>query len=96
MAVRSFAWMNDAACRGEPLDLFFGIDGERGGSVARRQAKAKAICQPCPARAECADHALSMPEKYGIFGGLSEEERAKERRRRARREPEARAKECAA
>ena len=36
----------------------------------------KAICRPCPAIAACRDHALSVREPYGIWGGLSEQERA--------------------
>ncbi|HEX3827166.1 MAG TPA: WhiB family transcriptional regulator, partial [Sporichthyaceae bacterium] len=34
---------------------------------------------------ECLNYALSRPEKYGVWGGLNEEERAAERRRRMRR-----------
>jgi WhiB family transcriptional regulator, redox-sensing transcriptional regulator len=36
-------------------------------------------------RNECLDYAISRPEKYGTWGGLNEDERASERRRRMRR-----------
>lgn len=80
-----FSWMQDAACRGEDLVLFFGPDGERPPQKDIREREAKAICAQCPARNECVDYALSRPEKYGTWGGLNEDERASERRRRMRR-----------
>ncbi len=39
----------------------------------------------CPVRGECLNYAVSRPEKYGTWGGLNEEERSSERRRRMRR-----------
>ncbi|GAA3440637.1 MULTISPECIES: WhiB family transcriptional regulator [Streptosporangiaceae] len=81
----SWGWQDDAACRGEDLVLFFGPDGERQPERDIRERKAKAICGQCPVRAECLDYALSRPEKYGTWGGLNEDERASERRRRMRR-----------
>ena len=81
----SWGWQDDAACRGEDLVLFFGPDGERPAQKDVRERKAKAICAQCPVRAACLDYALTRPEKYGTWGGLNEDERASERRRRMRR-----------
>lgn len=81
----SWEWQEDAACRGEELVLFFGPDGERQPEKDIREREAKAICAQCPVRAECLDYALSRPEKYGTWGGLNDDERASERRRRMRR-----------
>ena len=81
----SWSWQDDAACRGESLDLFFPMDGERGAGRDVRERKAKEICAQCPVRSECLDYAISRPEKYGTWGGLNEDERASERRRRMRR-----------
>jgi WhiB family redox-sensing transcriptional regulator len=78
-------WMDAAECRGEDLILFFGIDGERQPEREIRERKAKAVCMRCPVRAECLDYAVSRPEKSGLWGGLNEDERAMERRRRQRR-----------
>lgn len=80
-----WGWQDAAACRGEDIGLFFGPDGERQPEREIRERKAKAICVTCPVRAECLEYALSRPEKYGVWGGLNEEERASERRRRMRR-----------
>lgn len=68
-------WQLLAACRGEDPDVFFHPEGERGAARAARIAHAKAICTACPVRAACAAHALAVREPYGIWGGLSEEER---------------------
>ena len=81
----NWGWQDDAACREEDLILFFGPDGERQPEREIRERKAKAVCAECPVRTECLNYALSRPEKYGVWGGLNEEERAAERRRRMRR-----------
>jgi WhiB family redox-sensing transcriptional regulator len=54
---------------------FFHPDGERGPARARREARAKAICHTCPVLEMCREHALTVHEPYGIWGGLSESER---------------------
>ena len=81
----NWAWQDAAACRGKEILLFFGPDGERQPERDVRERKAKAVCASCPVRAECLAYAISRPEKYGVWGGLNEEERASERRRRMRR-----------
>src|SRR5690606_38314031 len=79
------SWHDDAACRGEDPVLWFGADWEPADQRAAREAAAKAICVTCPVRRECLDHAVEHPERYGLWGGLTEEELARERRRRGRR-----------
>ena len=37
---------------------------------------AKAICATCPVLEQCREYALSAHEPYGIWGGMTEEERA--------------------
>jgi WhiB family transcriptional regulator, redox-sensing transcriptional regulator len=77
------SWQDRAACAGTDAQLFFGPDGETGQQREIREAKAKAVCAVCPVRAQCLDCALGTSIKYGIWGGLNKEERARERRRRA-------------
>ena len=81
----SWAWQDGAACRGKEIVLFFGPDGERQPERDIRERKAKLVCASCPVKMECLNYAVSRPEKYGTWGGLNEEERASERRRRMRR-----------
>jgi WhiB family transcriptional regulator, redox-sensing transcriptional regulator len=78
----NWGWQDAAACRGEDLLLFFGPDGERQPEREIRERKAKEVCAACPVRLECLNYAVSRPEKYGTWGGLNEDERSAERRRR--------------
>jgi WhiB family redox-sensing transcriptional regulator len=68
-------WQMAGACRGEDPRLFFHPEGERGPARETREAAAKSVCATCPVIAECAAHALSVREPYGVWGGLSEDER---------------------
>ncbi len=79
------SWQDRAACRGTDGLLFFGPDHEARSARKTREAKAKAVCKVCPVRVQCLDYALRNSIRHGIWGGLDEEERARERRRRARR-----------
>jgi WhiB family transcriptional regulator, redox-sensing transcriptional regulator len=78
------SWQARAACAGMDAQLFFAPDGERPQQREIREAKAKAVCALCPVRAQCLDYALRNSIRGGIWGGLNQEERSRERRRRAR------------
>jgi WhiB family redox-sensing transcriptional regulator len=84
MATPDWAWQRDAACRGDDVGLFFGLDGERGDAKAQRERKAKAICSQCPVRNECLSYAVET-RQLGFWGGLNDDQRQSERRRRQRR-----------
>ncbi|MFI6296789.1 WhiB family transcriptional regulator [Nonomuraea sp. NPDC050790] len=79
-----WTWQQQAACRGTELMLFFRTEGERAGARDARERRAQQVCGRCPVREPCLAYALSRPEKYGTWGGLNEDERASERRRRSR------------
>lgn len=68
-------WQLLGACRGADPNIFFHPEGERGPAREAREKAAKAICASCPVRVTCAEHALSVREPYGVWGGLSEDER---------------------
>jgi WhiB family redox-sensing transcriptional regulator len=46
--------------------------------------EAKAICDICPVRLSCLEHALAMRERDGVWGGMTERERRKIIRQRRR------------
>lgn len=72
-----------AACRTADPDLFFTPAAEFMAAYEARVTKAKAVCAECPARDACLNWALEHSE-YGIWGGLTEDERrALLRQRRA-------------
>lgn len=73
-------WFRFAACRPEfadrPIDQW--VDQFFPGRGAPT-SPVKAICAECPAQEACAEH--GMAEKYGIWGGFSERERRRLRRK---------------
>ncbi len=68
-------WQYKGLCREADPEIFFHPEGERGGTRRRRDEAAKAICARCPVIMECRTHALSVQEPYGVWGGLTEDER---------------------
>jgi WhiB family redox-sensing transcriptional regulator len=79
-------WQLEGSCREVDRALFFHPEGERGPARRARDAAAKAVCLTCPVIGACREHALAVREPYGVWGGLSEEDRrliyATRRRRR--------------
>ncbi len=69
-------WQERALCAETDPEAFF---PEKGGSTR----EAKKICTGCEVRAECLEYALANDERFGIWGGLSERERRRLRRRTA-------------
>jgi WhiB family redox-sensing transcriptional regulator len=63
-------WWQAACCRGVDTDTFFPLPGDQ---VGIRQALR--ICESCPVRVPCRQYALGRRERYGIWGGLTEETR---------------------
>jgi WhiB family transcriptional regulator, redox-sensing transcriptional regulator len=68
-------WQLRGLCRGKDSSLFFHPEGERGAARSSRESAAKEICMNCPVQISCADHALKVREPYGVWGGMTEEER---------------------
>lgn len=68
-------WQHDGSCLTEDSEIFFFSDGERGEFRKRHELKAKEICASCTVISDCRAFALEVREPYGIWGGLSEEDR---------------------
>lgn len=68
------SWQDRALCAQTDPEAFF---PEKGGSTR----EAKRVCVGCDVRAECLEYALAKDERFGIWGGLSERERRKLKRR---------------
>ena len=68
-------WQYEGACRSMDSEMFFHPDGERGPRRRNRENAAKTICASCPVIDACRTHALAVQEPYGIWGGLSEDDR---------------------
>jgi WhiB family redox-sensing transcriptional regulator len=81
-AFRELNWAARAACKGMDTSIFFGyadtvaISGHGMPRAEREKLKeVRDICRGCPVRTECAVHALTYPEPFGIWGGLTRKER---------------------
>ena len=74
--MEEWEWQYKGACRDLDPEAFFHPDGERGPRRRNREMAAKAVCASCPVIAACRAHALAVQEPYGIWGGLSEDDRA--------------------
>jgi WhiB family redox-sensing transcriptional regulator len=68
-------WQMRGLCRGADVSMFYPPDGERGRRRAQREKRAKRLCQACPVIAQCRDYALAVGEPYGVWGGMTENER---------------------
>ena len=67
--------LTEALCGQTDPELFF---PEKGGTTE----PAKAICRQCTVQAECLNWAMTNREEFGIWGGLSPNEREALRKRR--------------
>lgn len=67
-------WQEQALCAQTDPEAFF---PEKGGSTR----EAKRICRACVVRDECLEYALEHDERFGIWGGLSERERRRVKKR---------------
>lgn len=70
-------WMQRGACTSADPESWFPDK-----SVPNQHIKAaKAICADCPVRIECLQFSLDNDERFGIWGGLTEYDRRKLRRK---------------
>ncbi|WP_063771538.1 WhiB family transcriptional regulator [Streptacidiphilus albus] len=72
---RNWEWQVDAACREVDARIFFHPPGERGAEYEARDQAAKTVCERCAVREPCLRFALDTHEPYGVWGGLTVEER---------------------
>lgn len=61
-------WQDQAACYGIDPDVFFPTSEEEAGP-------ALAYCNACRSRETCLSWALKNGERYGVWGGLTEQQR---------------------
>lgn len=71
-------WQTDAGCLDHDPELFFAKEDTDGA------AEALAICKACPVVDDCLEFALDTRQDYGVWGGMTENNRMALRRRRQR------------
>lgn len=76
LAAADLGWQDEALCAQVDGEIFY---PEKGGSTL----DAKRVCMACPVREPCLEYALDRDERFGIWGGYSERERRRLKRRPA-------------
>jgi WhiB family redox-sensing transcriptional regulator len=69
-------WRAGALCADRDPNLWFSP-----GALEHKEAKR--VCRQCPVRRDCLTYAMDMPVDHGIWGGLTERERRRQRRKAA-------------
>jgi len=75
----SQSWRLQAACRGLDPSIFYPSTDDESDAD-----QAKAVCDQCPIRQACLEHALTRREREGVWGGATEKERRRMIRQRRR------------
>lgn len=70
-----WAWQEESNCRDEESELFFLDPLARGKSKRDKENAAKKVCKGCPVIEQCLSHALTVPEYFGVWGGMTADER---------------------
>lgn len=73
-SARELAWQDRGLCQQTDPEAFF---PDKGGSTRA----SKKVCRRCDVRAECLQWALDKDERYGVWGGMSERERRRLKRK---------------
>jgi WhiB family redox-sensing transcriptional regulator len=73
------SWAQSAECAKPGKPLMFPHEGDADGVKLARD-----VCNVCPVRQQCLDEALARNESFGIWGGLTTDERRALRRKAAR------------
>lgn len=78
----SFDWRVKAACRDKDPELFFPVGNN--GAAYQQIEEAKSVCRRCDVSDTCLRCALETNQDFGVWGGMSEEERRTMKRRALR------------
>lgn len=77
MSAKAINWRELGACRGLEPSIFFPEEEDDA-------TDAKEVCAGCGVRVACLEHALTIREKQGVWGGATERERRRIIRQRRR------------
>ncbi|CAN5861573.1 MAG: WhiB family transcriptional regulator [Ilumatobacteraceae bacterium] len=78
MDVGNTRWLQLGACRAPgtaATDFYPPLHAERKQDRLAREHRAKQVCAGCPVRQRCLEHAVATDERFGIWGGLDQDER---------------------
>jgi WhiB family transcriptional regulator, redox-sensing transcriptional regulator len=68
-------WQDLGACKDADPELFFLDHNVRHVQKRKKEQAALQVCQTCPVVQQCLDHSLRVPEFYGVWGGMTADQR---------------------
>lgn len=68
-------WRDHAKCKAMGNEMFFDYGKGRGKDAIKNLARVARFCSDCPVRKECLRFALDNNIKYGVWGGMSPNQR---------------------
>lgn len=71
----AWQWQESAACRGADSALFYAPEGEYAFARLQREERARQVCAGCPVREQCAEFAMAIGDRHGVWGGTTHRER---------------------
>lgn len=74
---KHYEWQYAGECNKYDPEIFFLPTNARDKEKQQRIREAKKICASCSVVSECLDYALTTRQKFGVWGGTSEDERRK-------------------
>ena len=82
--LETYAWQAEGECRKYDPETFFLPYNSRGADKEERTQRAKAVCGKCAVVEQCLKFSLDTAQEFGVWGGLSEDERRAVIRKTAR------------
>lgn len=69
-------WLEDAECTRHDPELFYaGDNGVTGAALVVAENASKAVCGRCGVQEDCLVYALATKQTFGVWGGLTTDER---------------------
>lgn len=72
---RGLNWQDLAACAKEDPEIFYPEKRKGSRAIEKMQRQAKQICASCPVQVRCLEDSFAAREEFGIWGGVTEQER---------------------
>jgi WhiB family redox-sensing transcriptional regulator len=73
--LQEWEWQDLGACKDVDPELFFLDHNVRHLQKRKKEQAAIQVCQACPVVQQCLTHSLSVPEFYGVWGGMTADQR---------------------
>jgi WhiB family transcriptional regulator, redox-sensing transcriptional regulator len=73
--LEEWEWQDLGACKDTDPELFFLDHNVRSVNKKKKEQAAIKVCKTCPVVQACLAHSLAVPEFYGVWGGVTADQR---------------------